>query len=42
MLKQRLQWCWQTELVAEVKCLTEDVCLQQQYYYYKYLDYYYY
>jgi len=25
---KRLQWRWRTELVAEVKCLTEDVCLQ--------------
>jgi len=26
--KKRLQWRWRTELVAEVKCLTENVCLQ--------------
>jgi len=26
--KKRLQLRWRTELVAEVKCLTEDVCLQ--------------
>jgi len=25
---RRLQWRWRTELVAEVKCLTENVCLQ--------------
>jgi len=25
---KRLQWRWRTELVAEVKCLTENVCLQ--------------
>jgi len=28
VLKERLQLRWRTELVAEVKCLTEDVCLQ--------------
>jgi len=25
---KRLQWRWRTELVAEAKCLTENVCLQ--------------
>jgi len=25
--KKRLQWRWRTELVAEVKCLRENVCL---------------
>jgi len=29
-LLKRLQWRWRTELVAEVKCLTENVCHQSR------------